>query len=160
MRSDFELFTSRFVLHLSPLGDLLAFGACLCWAFYSLLMKSVLKRYDTLFITRKVFFYGLITIIPYYIIEPGFPPLEVILRHDVLWNLLFLSVVASMLCYVLWNWVIAKLGAVVATNWVYFNPITTILFAWWLLNEKITLWFLLGSMLIITGMFLSSKKTN
>lgn len=150
----------RFVLHLSPLGDLLAFGACLCWAFYSLLMKSVLERYDTLFITRKVFFYGLITIIPYYIIEPGFPSMEVILRHDVLWNLLFLSVVASMLCYVLWNWVIAKLGAVVATNWVYFNPITTILFAWWLLNEKITLWFLLGSMLIIAGMFLSSKKPS
>lgn len=150
----------RFVLHLSPLGDLLAFGACLCWAFYSLLMKSVLERYDTLFITRKVFFYGLITIIPYYIIEPGFPSMEVILRHDVLWNLLFLSVVASMLCYVLWNWVIAKLGAVVATNWVYFNPITTILFAWWLLNEKITIWFLLGSMLIIAGMFLSSKKPS
>ena len=31
----------RFVLHLSPLGDTLAFGACLCWAFYSLLMNTV-----------------------------------------------------------------------------------------------------------------------
>ena len=30
----------HFVLHLSPLGDLLAFGACLCWAVYSLLMKA------------------------------------------------------------------------------------------------------------------------
>ena len=148
----------HFVLHLSPLGDLLAFGACLCWAFYSLLMKAALQHYDTLFITRKVFFYGLLTIIPYYIIEPGFPPMEVILRHDVLWNLLFLSVVASMLCFIMWNWVIGKLGAVVATNWVYFNPITTILFAWWLLDEKITIWFLLGSLLIISGMILSEKK--
>ena len=33
----------HFVLHLSPLGDLLAFGACLCWALYSLLMKQALK---------------------------------------------------------------------------------------------------------------------
>ena len=97
----------HFVLHLSPLGDLLAFGACLCWAFYSLLMKSVLQRYNTLFITRKVFFYGLVTILPYYLVKPGFPPMEVLLRSDVLWNLLFLSVVASMLCYILWNWVIA-----------------------------------------------------
>jgi drug/metabolite transporter (DMT)-like permease len=47
---------------------------------------------------------------------------------------------------------------VVATNWVYFNPITTILFAWWLLDEKITIWFLLGSLLIISGMILSEKK--
>ena len=148
----------HFVLHLSPLGDLLAFGACLCWAFYSLMMKSAHQRYNTLFITRKVFFYGLVTIIPYYIIKPGFPTMEVILSHDVLWNLLFLSVVASMLCYIMWNWVIGKLGAVVATNWVYFNPITTILFAWWLLHERITIWFLLGSLLIIVGMMLSDRK--
>lgn len=150
----------RFVLHLSPLGDLLAFGACLCWAFYSLLMKSALKRYNSFFITRKVFFYGIVTIIPYYIVDPGFPPLEVIVRPEVLWNLLFLSVVASLVCYILWNWVISKLGAVVATNWVYFNPIVTILFAWWLLHEQITLWFLLGSLLIIVGMLLSEKNVT
>jgi drug/metabolite transporter (DMT)-like permease len=148
----------RFVLHLSPLGDMLAFGACLCWAFYSLMMKDVLRRYNAFFITRKVFFYGIVTILPYYLIVPGFPPVEVLLRPVVLLNLLFLSVVACMLCYVMWNWVIGKLGAVVATNWVYFNPITTILFAWWLLDENITIWFLLGSILIITGMVLCNYK--
>ena len=150
----------HFVLHLSPLGDLLAFGACLCWAVYSLLMKAALQRYDTFFITRKVFFYGLVTIIPYYMVEPGFPSLEVILHPDVLGNLLFLGVVASLLCFLLWNWIIGKLGAVVATNWVYFNPITTILFAWWLLDERITAWFLLGSLLIIVGMVLSERTAT
>lgn len=148
----------HFVLHLSPIGDMLALGACLCWAVYSLLMKPASQRYSTLFITRKVFFYGLVTIIPYYIIEPGFPPMEVLLRTEVVVNLLFLGIVASMLCFVLWNWVIAKLGTVAATNWVYFNPITTIIFAWWLLNEQITVWFMLGSLLIISGMILSDKK--
>ena len=148
----------HFVLHLSPLGDMLAFAACLCWAVYSLLIKAATLRYSSLFITRKVFFYGLLTIIPYYIIVPGFPSLATILRPDVLWNLLFLGVVASMLCYLVWNWVISKLGAVTATNWVYFNPITTILFAWWLLNEQITVWFLLGTVLILTGMYLADKK--
>lgn len=149
----------HFVLHLSPLGDMLAFGACLCWAAYSLLMKSVTNRYSTFFITRKVFFYGLVTILPYYLIFPDFPSFDVILSPVVLWNLLFLSVIASMACFLVWNWVIHQLGAVIATNWVYFNPITTILFAWWLLHEHITLWFLLGSMLIIIGMILSDKKT-
>lgn len=147
----------HFVLHLSPLGDLLAFAACLCWAVYSLLMKPATEKYSTLFITRKVFFYGLLTIIPYYLIVPGFPSLDVLLRSDVLWNLLFLGVVASMICYVAWNWVISRLGAVVATNWVYFNPITTILFAWWLLHEQITIWFLLGTVFILVGMYLADK---
>lgn len=150
----------RFVLHLSPLGDMLAFGACICWAVYSLLMKSVTERYSTFFITRKVFFYGLLTILPYYLLYPGFPSMEVIFSPEVLWNLLFLSVIASMVCFLVWNWVIRQLGAVVATNWVYFNPIITILFAWWLLHEQITVWFLFGSLLIIVGMILSDRKTK
>ena len=147
----------HFVLHLSPLGDMLAFGACLCWAVYSLLMKSITERYSTFFITRKVFFYGLLTILPYYIVFPGFPSMEVIFSPQVLWNLLFLSVVASMVCFLVWNWVIHQLGAVVATNWVYFNPITTILFAWRLLHEQITPWFLLGTVLILVGMYLCDR---
>ena len=153
----------HFVLHLSPLGDLLAFGACLCWAVYSLLMKKALEDYSTLFITRKVFIYGLITIIPYYILRPQEASIFntsifQFFNFSILLNLLFLGIVASLLCYLIWNWVISRLGAVVATNWVYFNPITTILFAWWLLHEQITVWFLLGTILILTGMYLSDKK--
>ena len=141
----------RFVLHLSPIGDMLALVACICWAFYSLLMKTAMK----LFITRKVFFYGLLTMIPYYIWHPEFPSLDVLLSAPVFWNLMFLSIVASMICYLAWNFVIKHLGIVVATNWVYFNPITTILFAWWLLSEEITVWFLMGSALILIGMYMS-----
>ena len=148
----------HFVLHLSPIGDMLAFGACLCWAVYSLLMKSVTERYSTLFITRKVFFYGLLTILPYYVLFPGFPSTEVIFSSEVLWNLLFLGVVASMGCFLVWNWVIRQLGAVIATNWVYFNPITTILFAWWLLHEQITPWFLMGTVLILMGMYFCDRR--
>ena len=147
----------RFVLHLSPVGDMLAFGACLCWAFYSLLIQMVADRYSTFLITRKVFFYGLVTIIPYYLLFPGFPPMTVIFSSQVLWNLLFLGVVASMVCFLVWNWVLRQLGTVVATNWVYFNPIITILFAAWLLHEQITPWFLLGTVLILVGMYLCER---
>ena len=153
----------HFVLHLSPIGDMLAFGACLCWAVYSLLMKALTGRYSTLFITRKVFFYGLVSIIPYYIFVPSdrwifTSSVFQFFNISILLNLLFLGVVASMLCFLLWNWTISKLGAVVATNWVYFNPITTIIFAWWLLNEQITPWFLLGTLLILVGMYLCDKR--
>lgn len=153
----------HFVLHLSPLGDMLAFAACLCWAVYSLLMHPATERYSSLFITRKVFFYGLLTIIPYYFFRPDETSIFTtsiiqLFNLPILLNLLFLSVVASMICFILWNWVISKLGAVLATNWVYFNPITTILFAWWLLHEQITVWFLLGTFFILVGMYLADKK--
>ena len=147
----------HFVLHLSPLGDMLAFGACLCWAFYSLLMIPAGQRYDTLFITRKVFFYGLLSMIPYFLVFPGLPSLSVVLRIDVLANLLFLGCVASMLCFLAWNWVIKKLGAVIVTNYVYFNPVTTVIFAWLILAERITIYFLVGPLLILAGMYLCNK---
>ena len=147
----------RFVLHLSPLGDTLAFGACLCWAFYSLLMIPAGQHYDTLFITRKVFFYGLLSMIPYFLIYSALPSLSVVLRPDVLANLLFLGCIASMLCYLAWNWVIKKLGAVIVTNYVYFNPVTTVIFAWLILSERITIYFLIGTLLILTGMYLCNK---
>ena len=150
----------RFVLHLSPVGDALAFTACMCWAIYSLLMKSVSNHYGAAFITRKVFFYGVLTILPYYLFIPGFPPIEVFSRPQVFGNLLFLGCLASMICFLTWNWCISKLGTVKATNWVYFNPITTMIFASWVLNEKITPYFLVGATCILLGMYVTDKKTR
>ena len=149
----------HFVLHVSPLGDLLAFAACLCWAVYSLLMIPANQKYDALFITRKVFFYGLLTIVPYYIIYPAeLDCSPAVAGPLVVGNLLFLGVVASMGCFLVWNWVIKHLGAVEATNWVYLNPVSTILFAWWLIGETITVWFLSGTVGILLGMFLCDRK--
>ena len=147
----------HFVLHLSPLGDTLAFAACLCWALYSLLMIPANQHYNSLFITRKVFFYGLLSMIPYFLVWPEWPSLSLVLRPDVLLNLLFLGCVASMLCYLLWNWAIKRLGAVVVTNYVYFNPVVTVLFAWIILSERITFYFLGGTLLILIGMYLSNR---
>ena len=150
----------HFVLHLSPRGDLLAFAACLCWAVYSLLMIPANARYDIVFVTRKVFFYGLLSMIPYYIIYPGLNLHLILTQPQLMWNLLFLGCIASMLCFLTWNWVLKRLGAVVATNYVYLNPAITIVFAWFILDESITGWFILGTVLILLGMYLADKKNS
>lgn len=147
----------QFVLQLSPKGDLLAFTACMCWVVYSLLMMDVSKRYSTLFLTRKVFFYGIITIIPYFIAHPEMPELTTLMRGDILANLLYLSLVASTLCFLLWNWALKRIGVMVTTNYVYLNPVATILFAWWIIDENITPWLLLGTALLLCGLYLVNK---
>ena len=152
------ILNGRFVLHLSPIGDALALTAALCWAFYSLMMIQVNKRYDELFITRRVFLYGLLTIIPYYIIVPGMPPLDVLARPAILVNLFFLGIVASMLCFLIWAWAIKKIGAVAATNYVYVSPVVSVVFAWLILSESITPFFLTGAALILVGMYLADRK--
>ena len=150
----------RFVLHLSPLGDALAFTACLSWSVYSLLMKWVSAKYGAAFITRKVFFYGVLTILLYYIFYPTLPTAAVLTKPVVVGNLAFLGCLASMICFLTWNWCISKLGAVKATNWVYFNPITTMIFASWVLGEKITPYFLAGATCILLGMFVADRSTK
>ncbi len=151
----------RFVLHLSPIGDTLAFSACMSWAIYSLLMKSASEKYSAAFITRKVFFYGTLTALPYYYITGHHTPsIEIFMRPQVISNLIFLGCLASMICFLTWNWCISKLGTVKATNWVYFNPITTIIFAAWVLNEEITTYFLIGASCILIGMYIADRKTH
>ncbi len=147
----------QFLLELSPKGDLLAFAACMCWVVYSLLMIGIGKRYTPLFTTRKVFAYGLLTIIPYIIIEGEPLPVATLFQADIMANLVFLGVVASSLCFLMWNWAIGRLGVVVTTNYVYLNPLATILFAWWLIDEPVTPWLLIGTILLLLGLYLVNK---
>lgn len=82
------------------------------------------------------------------------------MKPQVVGNLLFLGCLASMICFLTWNWCISKLGAVKATNWVYFNPITTMIFASLVLGEKITPYFLAGACCILAGMYITDRMTK
>lgn len=61
-------------------------------------------------------------------------------------------------CFLAWNWTMKKLGAVVATNYIYFNPVTTIIFARLILSEQITVYFLIGTLLILVGLYLADRR--
>lgn len=89
------VFNGSVVLKLSPVGDLLTLLAALSWAFYSLIIKKMTGRYTTVFITRKIFFYGVLTILPAFLLRPLQPDFDVLLKPIVLSNLLFLAVLAS-----------------------------------------------------------------
>ncbi|KEF35884.1 DMT(drug/metabolite transporter) superfamily permease [Schinkia azotoformans MEV2011] len=55
--------TSNF--QLNPLGDLLAVGATIVWALYSVLTRKISNYgYNTIQITRRFFFYGTLFMIP------------------------------------------------------------------------------------------------
>ena len=146
------VFNGNFVLKLSPLGDVLALGACICWALYSLLIKHLGARYDNMLITRKVFGYGLLTIIPL-LLWRGINCDIVIYGGAAVWgNILFLGVVASMLCFLGWNWCLARLGTVRATNFLYLNPVIAIVSSALVLGERVTWIAVLGAVFILAGL--------
>ena len=152
------VYNGSFVLKISPLGDCLTLVAALSWAFYSLIIKKMAGRYPTVFITRKIFFYGVLTILPAFLLHPLHPDTVVLLQPAVLFNLLFLAVLAALICYVLWNVVLKQLGTVRASNYIYLNPLVTMIASFLILDEKITLVALGGAACIVCGVYWAEKK--
>lgn len=151
------IFNGSFILHLKPWGDLLALLTAVCWAVYTLLMKSVSERYSAVFITRKLFFYGLLTVLPMFLIDPWTVSLATLLTPKVAFNLLLLGLVASFLCFALWTVVIERLGVMTASNYQYLNPITTVVASAIWLSEPMTAIAYIGSALILIGVIVSNK---
>ena len=147
----------KFALKLSPVGDMLAFVAAWAWAFYSLITKLLAPKYNNLFIIRKVFFYGLLTLLPVMAFS-GLTTDIAIFSQPIVWlNLLFLGIVASLVCYVLWNIVMKRIGVVKASNYIYFNPVVAIITASIVIGERITPFAMLGSAMILIGMYQVEK---
>jgi integral membrane protein len=152
------VFNGSVILKISPVGDLLTLLAALSWAFYSLIIRKMTGRYPTVFITRKIFFYGVLTILPVFLLHPLQPDLDILLQPIVLSNLLFLAVLASLICYVLWNVVLKQLGTVRASNYIYLNPLVTMVASMMILQEQITLFALIGAGCIVCGVYLAERK--
>lgn len=145
-------------LQLSAIGDLLAIGAALCWAVYSLFMGEMTREYGPVTATRKVFFYGLLTILPFLGSYSDSLSPTILTQTPVWTNLLFLGLVASLICFILWNLVMDKLGNVTSTNYVYLNPVFTLITAMALLGERLTLLSALGCAAILGGVVLANKS--
>ena len=154
------IYNGHFVLRLDPLGDTLALVAAFSWAIYSLVIKKVSAHYPATFITRKVFFYGILTVTPLFSLKPWKFPLEYLAQPAVWMNLLFLSVVASFLCFLWWSVAVKKIGAISTSNYVYLNPITTVIASALFLQEPMTLMAYTGSALILLGVFIANHKVK
>lgn len=152
------VFNGSVVLKISPVGDLLTLLAALSWAFYSLIIKKMGGRYPTVFITRKIFFYGVLTILPAFCLSPLQPDWSLLLQPTVLLNLLFLAVLASLVCYILWNVVLKQLGTMRASNYIYLNPLVTLVASAMILHEQITTVALMGIGCIVCGVYLAEKR--
>lgn len=151
------VFNGVFILDDNPWAMLLALGASFTWGIYSLVIRHVEKRYSSAVITRKVFFWGVITMLPICLMEendfgPG------LFTPTVIGTLLFLGLVASLGCFLLWNIVLRRIGIIAAGNYLYFNPVTSLIVAYIVLNEHITGLAILGCLLTIVGVYLCNRK--
>ncbi|MBP3475423.1 MAG: DMT family transporter [Lachnospiraceae bacterium] len=143
-------------LELNPVGDLLAMLAALVWACYSVLTKKISGYgYNTILTTRRVFFYGILFMIPALFLfdfELGFARFA---NPVYLFNIVYLGLGASALCFVTWNFAVKVLGAVKTSIYIYMVPVITIVTSVLILKEPITILSVIGTLLAMIGLFLS-----
>ena len=156
----FVVFNGVFVLKLNPLGDMLALAAAFCWALYGFLAKRIMDRYDTFLSTRKLMFYGILTSLPLLLMEGGDLTKIRTLRISNICGLLYLGLICSALCYLMWNEAIAEIGAMKANLYVYAVPVVTMIASAIFLDEAITWGGAVGVVLVVGGMLLGSVNRS
>ena len=170
-------FNGKHSLEFNPKGDLLALMAAISWGFYSLLISIInKKKYDRLCSTRRIFFFAVLIMIPLTVfgwnLVPGkgdfvrslcfYTDKTVnVLRFSkaLTWiNIIFLGVVASGICFTTWSKACDIIGTVKVSCGLYLIPVVTVIFAFLFLGEKLTLLGALGTVITITGIFISERK--
>ena len=146
-------------LDIFPLGDFISLVAAVLWGAYGVVVKLVSKsNYNPIQLTRRIMFYAMIAFIPMAFINGSDLTLTRFLNLENLLLTLFLGIVASSICFLTWNMAVDYLGAVKSGLYVYFNPVVTIIFGVIILNEKLKVWGIIGTILIFIGLYISTYK--
>lgn len=147
------------VLKVNPMGDVLAILAAVMWGAYSVLIKKIGEYgYNVIQMTRRIFLYGLLFMIPALFLLPFHITVESLLKPVNYLNLLFLGIGASAICFVTWSAATKILGAVRTSVYIYLVPVVTVVTSILVLQEKITGVSAFGALMTLAGLWLSERK--
>lgn len=143
-------------VRLNPTGDMLALAAAAVWACYAVLTKKIADfGHNTILTTRRVFLYGILLMLPSLFLFDFRLDLARFQEPAALFNIVFLGIGASALCFVTWNLAVRMLGAVKTSIYIYMMPVVTVATSVAVLDEQITTMSALGMALTLAGLVLS-----
>ena len=144
---------------LNPLGDLLSLGSAFVWGWYSIFSKKIGEYgYSVIQTTRKIFFYGIVFMIPTLFFFNVDLDVKMFAVPKYMFNFLYLGLCASAFCFVTWNYAVSALGAVKTSIYIYLIPVVTIVTSTLILKEPVTWMSAVGTVLAIMGLVLSEYK--
>ena len=146
-------------LEVHPLGDFLAVLGALSWAIYCVVLKKISELgHHTIQVTRRVFFYGLIFLIPVILASDFRLGLYRFLEWQNIGGIIYLGIASSALCFVFWNFSLKRLGPVKTSVYAYLIPLVAVGASIALLDEVITWSSGAGIALVLVGVLLSNRK--
>ncbi len=140
------------------LGNFLELLAMVCGAGYTITARYLSDKYSALFITAIQAFIGAIFFTPLFIYEYFTIPLNITM-NSFLW-VLYLGVVVTLAGYGLYNYALTKITASKAAVFVYLIPVFTLILAYFVLNEKLSVLEFIACFVILFGVFLSEVSSS
>lgn len=154
-------FNGKIELQLKPLGDIMAVISSIGWAVYSVfIVKITDKKYDFILSTRKIIFYGIVFMIPSFFFFDFNPNWAALKNPIVLFNMLFVAIFASGICFIIWNKATDLIGVLKTNVYVYLTPIITIIISIIVLKERMTFIAFIGITLTLIGVIVSELRLN
>ncbi len=147
--------TLSFTFGGSATGDLLILASAFLWAIYSIYSKSLALKYSPLAILNYVFIIGAIGLLPFYCLTPHKSLISIPI--DAALSILFLSIFCSIIAYLVYSMALERMDASRVALFIYFVPLSTIILAWLILGEPMTMASIGGGLMILMGMYLAEK---
>jgi drug/metabolite transporter (DMT)-like permease len=138
------------------LGDILIIACAFLWAVYSIYGKKIASKYHPLTVLNYVFAIGAIGLIPFYFLTPHVSVVEI--PADAVASIVFLALFCSIIAYLVYNVALERMNASTVALYIYFVPLSTIVLAWLILNETITMATLGGGLMVLLGMYLAEIR--
>jgi len=135
------------------LGNFFELLAMVCGAGYTIVARYLANRYSALFITAIQVFIGAIFFFPFFLYEVFTTDFNITLTSVLC--VLYLGVVVTLGGYGLYNYALTKIEASKAAIFIYLIPVFTLILAFLVLNEKLTIIELIASATILFGVFIS-----
>lgn len=152
------LFKGSFALGSDTIaGDLMTLVNSLSWAVFVVMAKPYMIKYHTVTVMKWIFLFGGLYMLPF-----GLPDLLEVqwqsLTKDVILAMVFVVVATTFLAYLLNTYALKALSSSVVSMYIYFQPFLATIIAVMLGKDEITLIKVVSAILIISGVYLASRK--
>ena len=136
-------------------GDLWTICAGISWALYSVLLRKCPTELNSLSFLATLIIIGTLFISPFYIWEMSTGK-TMNISQATIGSIVYVALFASILAYIFWNKAIQIIGANKTGIFIHLMPVFSIILAIIFLNEELREYHVKGTILIFTGIFLTT----
>ncbi len=138
-------------------GDLFMIGAIVAWGVYSAYLRKRTFKVSLLTLVYIICTFGLVFLLPLFILDIIQGKI-IEFSSNLFYILIYIAIFPSIGSYYCWAGAVSIIGANRAGIFLSLIPLFSTIFAILFFDEKFLFFHLIGSILIILGLFLSNKK--